>query len=155
MLLSKPTSYAVRALTCLAIYRNEGPILSTRIAREQSIPAQFLIKILGTLTTAGLVRSTRGPGGGFELAVDPRGISLLDVLNIFEGVTLTEVCLLGLGECSDTTACPVHHRWKTQKLEVMGFLRQTNIAELARMRPDSGKSAGGPPPKRKRAKGTA
>ncbi|MBI5058805.1 Rrf2 family transcriptional regulator [candidate division KSB1 bacterium] len=136
MLLSKPTSYAIRALTCLATYRHEGPILSTRIASEQSIPAQFLIKILGTLTTAGLVRSTRGPGGGFELAVDPRTISLLDVLNIFEGVALTDECLLGLGRCSDNDSCPVHHRWKTQKLEVMGFLRQTNVAELARMRPD-------------------
>jgi len=135
MLLSKPVCYAIRALTCLATYRNEGPILSTRIAREQKIPAQFLIKILGLLTTAGLVRSTRGPGGGFQLAVDPRTINLLDVVNIFEGVALAEECLLGLGKCDDSAACAVHHRWKSRKLEIMGFLRQTNIGELARMKP--------------------
>jgi Rrf2 family protein len=134
MLLSKPTSYAIRALTCLAVYREEGAILSSRIAEEWSIPAQFLIKIMGTLTTAGLVHSTRGPGGGFSLAADPASITLLRVLNLFEGVGLTEECLLGLGKCSDVTACAVHYRWKSPKSELMNFLSQTTIAELARIK---------------------
>jgi len=143
MLLSKPVSYAVRALTYLAHERHEGAMLSSKIAELQSIPAPFLAKILGALTTAGIVTSVRGPGGGFRLAKDPAQISLYDVHVVFEGVTLTEECLLGHGKCSDATKCAVHRMWKGPKLALMSFLEETTIADLAGSEPVSKRSGKG------------
>jgi Rrf2 family protein len=130
MLLSKPVSYALRALTCLAHHRGKGVLLSSRIAAEQSIPGPFLVKILGALTTAGIVSSIRGPGGGFKLAKETEKISLYDVHTVFEGVALAEECLIGLGKCGEIPNCPVHQHWKEPKQVVNEFLKSTTIADL-------------------------
>lgn len=131
MFLSKPVSYAVRALTYLAQHPDAGPHGSATIAEAQSIPAPFLTKILRLLTTAGFIASVRGPGGGFALVKAPEQISLLDVHSVFEGVALTDNCLLGHGKCADSTPCAVHDLWREPKKAMLAFLESTTIADLA------------------------
>ena len=80
MIFSKAWSYAVRALIYLQEHRGEGPILSTVIAQHESIPGPFLVKLLGELAAEGVVSSTRGRGGGFELISDPNKLKLKDIL---------------------------------------------------------------------------
>jgi Rrf2 family transcriptional regulator, iron-sulfur cluster assembly transcription factor len=130
MIFSKPVSYSIQALIYLAKNQNDGPVLTSRIAADGKLPAPFLSKILGNLTTAGYVEATRGPGGGFNLAVDPKTISLFDIYVLYEGFQLTQECLLGLGKCGGDTACAVHQRWKEPKRHYMEFLRETTIADL-------------------------
>ncbi len=135
MIFSKPWTYAIRALLYLAEHRNEGPILSTMIAEAEGIPAPYLVKILGILNTAKLVGSTRGPGGGFHLQVDPAKINLMKVVVLFDSVDLFEDCILGLGRCGENEACSLHQRWKEPKAYMMQFLEGTSLADLVRETP--------------------
>jgi Rrf2 family protein len=131
---SKPVAYAIRALTHLARSGEKRPVLSGAIAREESLPAPYLIKVLGTLAANGMVTATRGRGGGFILAMNPKKISLYDIFILFEGLALTRDCLLGLGKCGDNANCPVHERWENPKGHMEKFMRTTTIADLAEMR---------------------
>ena len=135
MIFSKPWTYAIRALLYLAEHRNEGPILSTTIAESEGIPAPYLVKILGILSTAKIVGSTRGPGGGFHLQLDPAKVNLMKVVALFDSVGLFEECLLGLGRCGDNEDCPIHRRWKEPKRFMMRFLEDTTLADLVKDAP--------------------
>ena len=136
MIFSKPWTYAIRALLYLAEHRNEGPILSTTIAQEEGIPAPYLVKILGILNSAKIVSSTRGPGGGFSLQMDPKRLPLMKVVLLFDSVDLFQECILGLGPCGENDDCPIHKRWKDPKAQLMRFLDDTTLADLASEAPE-------------------
>ncbi|MCZ6547266.1 MAG: Rrf2 family transcriptional regulator, partial [Deltaproteobacteria bacterium] len=78
--------YGVLAMTELVRTRNAGrPIQVKEIAQRQKIPEEFLGHIMVLLKRADLVRSHRGPGGGYLLAHPPESISLGAVLQVLEG----------------------------------------------------------------------
>ena len=84
MRVSARADYAVRALAELAA-RSGEPVTAESIARAQSVPLKFLLGILGELRRAGLVRSQRGPAGGYLLDRDPGDISIADVMRAVDG----------------------------------------------------------------------
>jgi Rrf2 family protein len=86
MRVSSRSDYGVRALVDLALREGQGPVHSKVIAARQEIPEAYLHQVLGALSRAGLVRSTRGPLGGHELALQPTQISLYDILTALDGV---------------------------------------------------------------------
>jgi Rrf2 family protein len=81
---SARADYAVRALTELAA-RSGEPVTAESISKAQSVPLKFLLGILGELRRAGLVRSQRGPSGGYLLDRDPNTISVADVMRAVDG----------------------------------------------------------------------
>ncbi|MFC6082641.1 RrF2 family transcriptional regulator [Sphaerisporangium aureirubrum] len=85
MRISARTQYALRAAAELAA-ASPGPLPAERIALAQGIPRRFLDNILLQLRRAGLLRSQRGPEGGYWLARAPDQISLADIVRIVEGV---------------------------------------------------------------------
>jgi Rrf2 family protein len=84
MRLSARSDYALRAVIELAA-SPQGHITAEQIARAQQIPAKFLEAILTQLRRSGLVRSQRGPEGGFWLAKPAREISLADIIRAIDG----------------------------------------------------------------------
>jgi Rrf2 family protein len=78
--LTHASVYAVTALAYLAREKPGSPVASGAIARAERIPDLFLLKVLLRLAQAGLVRSRRGPGGGYTLARNPKDITLLDIV---------------------------------------------------------------------------
>lgn len=85
MRVSSRADYGVRALFDLAQRHGQGPTQSRDIAARQQIPEAYLHQVLGALNRAGMVRSTRGPAGGHELAREPEQITLWDVLVVLDG----------------------------------------------------------------------
>jgi Rrf2 family cysteine metabolism transcriptional repressor len=86
MRVSSRADYGVRALFELARRAGQGPIHSKDIAARQDIPEAYLHQVLGALNRAGLIRSTRGPLGGHELALRPSEISVYAILVALDGV---------------------------------------------------------------------
>ncbi|MCC7025300.1 MAG: Rrf2 family transcriptional regulator [Thermomicrobiales bacterium] len=86
MRVSSRADYGVRALFELAMRAGQGPIQSKEIAARQEIPEAYLHQVLGALNRAGLIRSTRGPLGGHELALEPSEISVFAILVALDGV---------------------------------------------------------------------
>ena len=88
--ISAKTEYACVAVFELARHHHLGqPVPLRSIAEAHGIPSQFLVQILLQLKTAGLVKSTRGASGGYQLAMPPDAISLADVMGVIEGRSAT------------------------------------------------------------------
>jgi Rrf2 family protein len=87
MRLSARADYALRASIEIASVR-EGHVTADQVARTQQIPVKFLETILTQLRRAGLVRSQRGPDGGFWLARPAEEISLADIIRAIDGQLL-------------------------------------------------------------------
>jgi Rrf2 family cysteine metabolism transcriptional repressor len=86
MRVSSRADYGVRALFELALHAGQGPVHSKEIAARQEVPEAYLHQVLGALGRAGLVRSTRGPLGGHELALPPSEMSLYAILLALDGI---------------------------------------------------------------------
>ena len=86
MNLTAKTEYACLAMLELALHFDaQQPVQVRRIAEEHGIPSPFLVQILQDLKRAGLVISTRGAAGGYQLARPPQELTLVDVLDVVEG----------------------------------------------------------------------
>jgi Rrf2 family protein len=87
--ISAKADYAVRAAIELAAAADDRPVRAEQIATAQGIPLNFLENILGELRHAGIVRSQRGPEGGFRLGKPAHAVSIADVIRAVEGPLAT------------------------------------------------------------------
>lgn len=85
MNISRSTGYALVAVGYIAENYKDGAILAARISEEYSIPLEYLLKILQQLVRAGVLRSKRGPRGGFFLARRAEDITLLQIVEAVDG----------------------------------------------------------------------
>lgn len=77
--------YGIAALLALAEFYNSGLLQIKDIASRCNIPRQFLEQIFNRLGKAGIIKSTRGKNGGYELAKPPEQITVLDIVIALEG----------------------------------------------------------------------
>lgn len=131
-MLSRTAEYAVRAVVVLA--RNHGGSLSAgEIASILGAPRNYLSKTLSALTRRGILRSTRGPGGGYALAAAPARLSVADIAAVFaDGSTEHARCLLSDSPCDPQRACVAHRRWVSMTVGAREVLMRMPIGELCR-----------------------
>jgi Rrf2 family protein len=111
MLYSSSCAYAVRALARLASIPEEPLVKLQDLARQERIPYPFLAKICNDLVSAGLLRSSRGPRGGYALTRAPGAISLYDIRAAVDGIADLEACVLGLEQCPGDRPCAGRRRF--------------------------------------------
>jgi Rrf2 family protein len=85
MKISRSTGYALVAVGYIAMNYKEGAVLAARISKEYGIPLEYLLKILQQLVRANVLRSKRGPRGGFFLARPAESITLLEIIEAVDG----------------------------------------------------------------------
>ncbi|MBN1795349.1 MAG: Rrf2 family transcriptional regulator [Sedimentisphaerales bacterium] len=85
MRISRSTGYALLALGYISKNQDQKIILSQTIAKEYDIPLEYLLKILQQMVRANILRSKRGPRGGFSLALSPKKISMLKIIEAVDG----------------------------------------------------------------------
>lgn len=85
MRVSRSTGYAVLAVCYIAKNQGKGVVLSQSVSKEYDIPLEYLLKILQQLVRANVLRSKRGPRGGFSLAKPATKINLLEVIEAVDG----------------------------------------------------------------------
>ena len=90
MIYSRSAEYAIRSFVYLARIPDGKFAMARHIAEEEQIPAHFLAKILQELTRKGLLRSNKGPSGGFSLRLPASQIRLLDLVEALDGAALAE-----------------------------------------------------------------
>jgi Rrf2 family protein len=132
MLYSRSAEYAIRAFVHLAQVPDGRYAMVKQIAAEEEIPSHFLAKILQQLARKGMLRSSKGPTGGFSLRVPPDEVRLLDIVEALDGLAEYEKCASGLAECNDDMPCPLHDSWKALRSRIMDYLERNTIADLAK-----------------------
>lgn len=129
---SPTCQYAIRALAYLAQHADDGPVLARDIAAAEDIPQQFLSKILHQLGLKGLVRSQKGPGGGFALARPAAKITIAEISAAVDGTPqAANQCVLGMKRCRDSTGCVLHGEWKTFRARYEEKIATRTLAQLA------------------------
>ncbi len=133
--ISRKIDYGLRAMIFLASISTEAVVPFREIARQMMIPEDFLAKILKTLVDHGLVKSARGPHGGYALAQPASGISFLQVIEAVEGPIAINVCLDGDDPCAKADACTMVDVWRRGQEKMLEVYRESKLSELA-LKPD-------------------
>lgn len=132
MILSRTSQYAIQALIYIATKPKGEPVLNREIAQHLNVPPAYLAKIMQNLCKGNLLYSFRGRLGGFCLREGAEKTDLMQILLLTEGQGFAQDCMLGLKECSDETACPMHTKWKPIKQRVVDLLKDQTLEKLAK-----------------------
>jgi Rrf2 family protein len=136
-MLSRTAEYALRAAVQVALLGQDRPVRVEELARASDVPRNYLSKILHVLARQGVLTSTRGPQGGFQLAVDPERLKLARVTAPFETQPASR-CVLGRPRCSDRNPCGAHERWKGATAAMRSFFEETTLADVIGTQEEAG-----------------
>lgn len=128
--LTKTADYALRALLVLARHGVGRSLPAESISEQTGTPPNYTSKTLYALARAGLLRSTRGPHGGFALMNAPGEITIAQVADVFADPPGISRCLLGTTMCDATNPCAAHERWKRVTAAARAPLDTTTLADL-------------------------
>ncbi|MEP1095600.1 MAG: Rrf2 family transcriptional regulator [Cyclobacteriaceae bacterium] len=124
---SRACEYAIKIMIYIAANESKGKRKGLKEVTEAiGSPEAFTAKILQQLVKGNLLKSFRGPTGGFVINSE-KDIRLHDVVKTIDGDHLMEDCVLGLNECSSTNPCPVHDKFLLVKNQLTETLLSTKI----------------------------
>jgi Rrf2 family protein len=130
MQIPRRVDYGLRAAIYLAQQGPEKTCSLAEIAARQDIPRKFLEKIIQGLTHGGLVKSKRGPDGGYMLARPAAEISFRDVIEALEGPVAVNLCMDPQMSCSHLARCAMVGVWNEIQRRVMDVFAHTTLADL-------------------------
>lgn len=119
----------MRALRVLAGAngRMKGPALAEAVGSTSG----FVSQVLNPLVRQGWVQSDPGPTGGYALAVELDGVSVLAVIEAIEGPTASGRCVLADRPCDEVGTCALHVPWLRARAQLLGELAATSVADAA------------------------
>jgi Rrf2 family protein len=135
-MLAQKTRYALRSLLFLVESGGGAPVQLARIAETQRVPPKYLELIMLDLKRAGLVRSTRGPKGGYVLGRDPNDISFGEIVRVMQGpialvscasVNFYEPC----GDCHDEATCAIRRAFAMVRDQSAKLLEGISLNDAA------------------------
>jgi len=132
--LSKRGEYGLRALQDLARHVGEGPVPTKELAARNNIPQRFLEQILLSLKHGRLVRSQKGPRGGYYLARSPHEINLAEIVRQLDGPLAPVSCVSETAYeacgCPDVESCGLRRVMKEVRDMVVAKMEATTLADL-------------------------
>lgn len=129
--ISKLTDYAILVMVELTNSREE--VLSAQALAERcGLEAPTVSKVLKLLGRSGLVRSFRGPTGGYQAGADPEQVSVATVISAIEGPIAMTECSVHEGLCTVEASCSARENWQKVSRAVAGALEQISLADMSR-----------------------
>jgi Rrf2 family protein len=128
--LSTKGQYGVRAMFEIAKGHSRGPVTIREISDRQDVSVSYLEQILNKLRRAGIIRSIKGPGGGYVLSKDPSKISIGSILRELEGPVAITSCLDPKEGCIRVEGCVTHLLWKSLGEKIGAFLDNMTLEDL-------------------------
>ena len=132
MRLTHLADYAVVLMTAAARYPEGARLSATELSGDTGVPLPTTQKLMGQLTTAGLLTSARGAAGGFALSRPASSISLADIVEAVEGPIAMTVCAEGRTDCALDAHCMVKPHMGVVGNAIRGALGAVSLTELAR-----------------------
>ena len=132
MRLSSLADYAVVIMAAASRHCGGARVSAGQLADETGLPTPTVQKLVSRLSNAGLLRSSRGVGGGLQLARPAAAITLADIVEAVEGpIVLTSCVDEGRHDCSLEEACAVRPHWTSVNEALRGALAQVPLTQLA------------------------
>lgn len=132
MWVSRRTDYATRAVLALAIADRDEPVNLAELSRRTQVPTSMLEQVMPVMRRDGVVRSTRGRHGGYQLNHDPATLTLERVVRLFEGQLAPIDCATRTNpeSCAMEVGCSLRHVWEDVRDLVIARLGATTFADL-------------------------
>ena len=132
MRLSSMADYAVVTMCAASRHCGTARVSAADLAEETGIPAPTVQKVVSLLSRAGLLRATRGSGGGLKLARPAAAITLADIVEAVEGpIALTSCVDSGKHDCALEGSCNVRPHWGIVNETLRGALADVPLTRLA------------------------
>lgn len=130
---SRACEYGIRASIFIASKSlNSERVRLRDVASEIETPEAFTAKIMQDLARCGIVKSIKGPKGGFEIEVEKlHDIKLKDIVVAIDGDQIFTGCGLGLKACNHEKPCPIHNDFASIRSALDSMLEETMLLELA------------------------
>jgi Rrf2 family protein len=125
---SDASSLALHTMWMLAQNLDQR-LTAKQVAEKFYVSEAHLSKVLQRLAKQGLVKSMRGPGGGFVLARAPKKISLLEVFEAIEGPLVDSNCLIHLAKCP-RHSCIVGELTGSLNKNIRNYLSKTSLEDI-------------------------
>lgn len=133
MRLTAKGRYAVTAMLDLAVHDDQGPISLADISERQGISLSYLEQLFAKLRRRELVKSVRGPGGGYQLSRCAKDIHIAQIVDsVDENVDATKCN--GRADCQQGETCLTHELWSDLSDQIHNFLSDINLAGLIEKR---------------------
>ena len=129
MRLTTKGRYAVTAMLDLALHDQHGPVPLADISLRQGISLSYLEQLFSKLRKKALVKSIRGPGGGYELQELTSKISIANIIDAVDESIDSTRCR-DKGDCQDGEKCLTHHLWSDLSLQIHAFLSEVTLESL-------------------------
>jgi Rrf2 family protein len=133
MKLSSRSRYGFRAILELALEYGKGPLQIKAIAEREDISNKYLEQLIAMLKSTGLVRSLRGPKGGYILAKAPSEIKLSDIFRTLEGPLIAVECLSHPDFCPRCADCVTRKIWSKIQNTMVDLLESMTLQDLVDM----------------------
>src|SRR6186713_2677856 len=131
MFLSKSFGYALRGILYIAVMQDENrKVQIDEIATKLSVPKHFLGKIMQQVVKAGLLKSTKGPYGGFSLAAETLVTPVIRLVEITDGMEQFSMCVLKLKYCTGLNPCPLHSEMEEIKKNYLNVFTTNTFEDL-------------------------
>lgn len=133
MKVSTRGEYGMRAMVELSRRYGEGPVSLTAVAQSATVPPAYLEQLIGPLRRAGLVSSTRGAHGGYELSRSPSEIWVGEVYRVLEGPVAPMDCVSEVEpeeQCPLIDGCATRVVWLKVRDSIVEALDSTTLADL-------------------------
>ena len=129
MRLTTKGRYAVTAMLDLALHSSDGPVSVAEIAKRQELSPSYLEQLFSKLRRAELVKSSRGPGGGFSIGRDIAQVSVADIIDAVDERVDATSCS-GKSDCNEGHTCLTHHLWNDLSERIHEFLTSVSLATV-------------------------
>ncbi|MHC4973609.1 MAG: RrF2 family transcriptional regulator [Planctomycetota bacterium] len=130
MQVTRALEYANRAMSLLASFHGQEPVVVARIAESIAAPPNFLHQVLNNLARAGLVVCRRGAKRGYELARPPAEITLLDIYQVIEGPLGLTSCTVEGNWCPREQGCALSSVWHDIQDGIEKRLQETTLEHV-------------------------
>lgn len=129
MKLTSKGRYAVTAILDIALHASQGPVTLADISERQKISLSYLEQLFAKLRRKGIVKSVRGPGGGYQLGLECEEIAIGMIISaVNENISATKC--QGKGNCQGGVRCLTHSLWEALSDRIEDFLNGITVAEL-------------------------
>jgi Rrf2 family iron-sulfur cluster assembly transcriptional regulator len=138
MRLTTKGRFAVTAMLDLALQDEQKPVTLAGISERQGISLSYLEQLFSRLRRNGLVKSVRGPGGGYRVAKNPREISVSEIIAAVDELIDATQCG-GKENCHDDRRCMTHDLWSSLNHKILEYLSGVSLADLVASQRDGKK----------------
>ena len=130
MKLSTKGRYAIIAMSDIVLYGTKSPVSLSEINIRQKISLSYLEQLFAKLKSSGLVKSIRGPGGGYALNKKPSDINLLDIITAVDE-RMDQTQCGGAMNCHKDQPCLTHYIWLELNEKISHYMREITLSDIS------------------------